>query len=247
MNHRIPPEAIEALMKLSFSGNKATMPQMPRDLYVKVNKVLELAGGKWNKSAKAHIFPDDAEDIIADAISTGEILDRKKTLQYFPTPDSLADEMVQLARIIDDEHYHILEPSAGDGSLIRAIRRRFKNPIITAIEIDPTREKSLKDSGANMVCIGDFLSACMGPYDSIVANPPFRNGQDVQHVMKMWDHLEPAGRLVTLTSPAWTFRTNQINRDFRTWLGSKVSTHKSVPAGTFSDTGIRTELLVLKK
>lgn len=42
-------------------------------MYLAVNKVLEAAGGVWNKKTKCHIFDKDAEERIDQIILTDEI------------------------------------------------------------------------------------------------------------------------------------------------------------------------------
>jgi 16S rRNA G1207 methylase RsmC len=55
-------------------------------------------------------------------------------------------------------------------------------------------------------------------FDRIIANPPFRNLQDIAHLREMYRHLTPGGRLVCITSPSWTFRDTAAAREFRSWL-----------------------------
>lgn len=67
----------------------------------------------------------------------------------------------------------ILEPSAGSGSIVRALVAR--GAAVEAIEIRDTREQ-LEEAGAGRVKIGDFLQLGFGQrsWFAIVMNPPFR-------------------------------------------------------------------------
>jgi phospholipid N-methyltransferase len=252
VNHPIQPRILAILGQLKFDGNNATIPmQLDRPTYVEVHKVLELAGGKWNKKAKAHVFSDDeAEAVIIDAVAQGHIFDRKKAFQYFPTPDRLADKMCSRADLGTQE-LTILEPSAGDGAIVRAIRRCDPNSTIDTIEIDEKHRDSLKKSGASIINIGDFMllptSLFKDTFNRIIANPPFRNLQDIIHLRRMYDVLAPKGTLVCLTSPSWQFRSTKLCKEFRTWLDGLAHTVEEIESGTFSDTDIRTLLITIKK
>lgn len=95
---------------------------------------------------------------------------------------------------------HILEPSAGDGALVRALK--YVNPRchVDAVEIDSQWYIRLCDSGSKQVFRDDFLHFKPGiMYDKIIANPPFGNGTDVQaHFDKMWSHLKPGGLIACI-------------------------------------------------
>ena len=87
MKVQITDEVMDVLKQASISGNNLTLSgQLDRKLYVQVDAILKLCGGKWNRGAKAHVFDEDPGDVIEAAITTGEVLDRKKAFQFFPTP-----------------------------------------------------------------------------------------------------------------------------------------------------------------
>jgi hypothetical protein len=90
--------------------------QLDRKLYMSVNKVLAAIKGKWNRSAKAHIFPESPVDVIDDILLTGEYTDAKKEFQFFETPSPLAKRLVDMAEIIEGET--VCEPSAGRGRIV---------------------------------------------------------------------------------------------------------------------------------
>lgn len=55
MTKPIPTNVLEVLKRCTCDGNKLTIPdQLERKLYQDTNKFLEMLGGKWNRSAKAH-------------------------------------------------------------------------------------------------------------------------------------------------------------------------------------------------
>lgn len=99
---------------------------------------------------------------------------------YWPTPAWLAARIVDWARhgLADDAR--IVEPSAGDGALVRAVRALLPRARITAIEIAACRETELLAAGADDVVIGDWSSFAATwrmhdrePFDLAISNPPF--------------------------------------------------------------------------
>jgi hypothetical protein len=74
----------------------------------------------------------------------------------------------------------VLEPSAGKGNLVRALRDAGAE--VTAIELDPVRAEAL-----GCQCV-DFLeyAAKLGPgdhFDVCVMNPPYEKDQDLAHIL----------------------------------------------------------------
>lgn len=247
---RLDNDTIETLKAVRVDGNKTTMPQLDRMLYVKVNKALECLGGKWNRGAKAHVWDCDPGDPIADAVMTGEVRDWRKELQFFPTPAETAAWMVELSGV--RAHETVLEPSAGDGAIIRAIRDAVKTCGVTAVEINPKMASVLEEQHAlaKVVC-GDFLkmNGTLGLFDVVLMNPPFSKAQDIAHVQHAYAHLKPGGRLVAITAPGWTFRTDAKHAAFKAWTYKVGATKYELPEGTFKDSGtnIRTVALWITK
>lgn len=106
----------------------------------------------------------------------------------------------------------ILEPSAGNGNIIRALRNRgFKNRI-DAIELRETEKENLIGLADNTE-ITDFLG--LDPwhsrYNVIIGNPPYSLAQ--QFIDKSLDLLTPGGRLIFL------LRTNflESKKRFNWW------------------------------
>lgn len=247
---RIPQDVLEKLKQIRCVEHSATIDeQLDRALYVKVNKVLEALGGKWNKKTKAHLFEDDPADRITDAVTTGQVLDPKKEFQFFETPVELAERMVNMAAI--GKGHAVLEPSAGKGRIVNAITLMAPYRLsATAVEIQPSLIAVLKQLACDSVVHADFLAFHGMPgYDRIIMNPPFRNGQDTSHVLHAWDMLNPGGRLVAITSPGWTFRQDKKHTAFREWTTRTFADVHRLDAGTFkeSDTMVNACLIVVDK
>jgi len=104
---------------------------------------------------------------------------------YYPTPESLA---IKMSCMIDPEYSRsILEPSAGKGNLVEAVKNKFKYRYISVdcIEKEPDLKSCLLGKNFNVID-DDFLTFdCIKQYDTIIMNPPFSNG--VNHVLKAWN------------------------------------------------------------
>jgi hypothetical protein len=97
---KLTPEVTDVLTRSTFGPNSVQLPeQLDRKAYEAVNKGIVLAGGKWNKSAKAHIFKEDPKEALGIALETGEIIDQKKLRQAYYTPEVVADEVAMLANV----------------------------------------------------------------------------------------------------------------------------------------------------
>lgn len=235
-------------------GNCIKLPavQLDRKIYEQVAKKLQGIGGAW-KGGKvaAFVFPFDPTERLSQ-IQDGETVNLKKDFQFFETPAALADELVRLADIKDDDR--VLEPSAGRGAIIQAIRRKSEYCHISAVELMPENAAFLKTKKLawNIVFDEDnFLTWDEGakPYDKIIANPPFSKNQDIDHVYAMWADLKPGGRLVSIMSKHWQFSGNSKESHFRSWLEAREGGIIDVPAGTFkeSGTGVSSVIVIIDK
>ena len=245
MKKVIPSEVLEVLKQSQCEEDRLHLPHhLPRELYVQTAKIIELLGGKWNRSIGAHVFEGDCAERVDEAVMAGEVTDFQKLYQFYETPPELARRMVALADLRDGQK--VLEPSAGRGAILKAMPHTVHR---TAVELN----SSLVDLAAHAqrVHYGDFLQCDgeLGAFDRIVANPPFRNGQDVDHVRHMYDLLKPGGILVTVMSPAWQYRADRKHAEFRAWLDQLEHELEELPEGTFkaSGTNIRTVLVKIRK
>jgi len=238
MPQRIDEDVLAVLRSAMPDGNELRLTgQLDRNLYVRTNKVLEALGGKWNRKAKAHAFPQDAGDLLGDVLATGEYLDARREFQFYETPEHLADRMCELAHIHEDEL--VLEPSAGRGAIATAVKECGAR--VHCWEVQQQLADELQAQGFNVVQ-GDFLSRSPEPeqefgYAAVVMNPPFCRSQDIQHVRHAHRFLSPGGRLVAVMGAGVTFRQDRRAREFREWLDSVGGEIKPLPRGTFRESG----------
>ena len=250
MNIKISPQVSSILQRCLCEGTKLTLPgQLARPDYDAVMKILEPLGFKWNRGQKCHLIDGDAGDVVNDAVTCGEIIDRKKAFQFFETPAKLAERMVGLACIKKGQN--VLEPSGGNGAIVKAIRLDFMDVNVTTLDIDPVRVDALRKLPGVTVLSGNFLDMDLGQkFERVIMNPPFRAGQDVMHVRHAYETaLKKGGRMVAITSPGWTFRTDRRHTDFKAWLDSIDANWEQVPEGTFkaSGTDVRTIMININK
>jgi predicted RNA methylase len=228
MDIKLTKEVADILNASTYEGSLLRLPQGKLDtkFYREVNKVIELAGGKW-KSGKtqAHVFPGNAQEAMQPILTSGSAIDKKKLRQAFYTPEAVADEIALLAEV---HGKRVLEPSAGDGNLVKACRK-FGASIIHCIELEPACEDALKAARADSVMIADFLQTLPTPrqvlYDLVIMNPPFTKGQYLKHIRHAMQWLKAGGKLFSVV-PA--------NEELSQHEAFRV---KEFPAGTFKESG----------
>lgn len=245
--------ALEALQACTIEGNNVKLPaqQLDRKIYLEVAKKLELIGGKW-KGGKvfAFVFQSDPTELLQQ-IQGGENVNLKKEFQFFATPSHLADRMARMANInpdLQDPEQMILEPSAGQGAIIKAIKAYAHNDqFIHCFEPMPVN-KTMLEKIDGVIHIGDdFLEYKGGnKWHIIIANPPFSKNQDIDHIRKMYSVLANGGTLVTIASKHWQFASNKKETDFRNWLDEIGAEVEEIPAGEFSESGTKIATCLIK-
>lgn len=225
--------------------------QLDRKLYEQTNKVLEAAGGKWNRKAKAHVFEADASERIDQIILTGDIVIPKDEFEFFPTPEPLVRKMIERADIRDG--MMVLEPSAGRGAIALAAYKAASGVLVDMFELMEENnrylalELDLPLCGVAKPC--DFLTAEPTPiYDRVLMNPPFSKGQDVKHVTHALEFLKPGGRLVAIMSAGVTFRQDKRTTEFRALVDFCNGTIEPNPEDSFksSGTGVNTVMVTMQ-
>jgi len=155
---------------------------------------------------------------------------------FFPTPPAVADQVAQMLAI--EPGMSVLEPSAGLGNLVEAVLRAQPAADVVAIERYGDLRAVLKHKGFKLAGVDDFTQLDKAhKFDRIAMNPPFENGQDIEHTLKAWEHLKPGGALVSILSEGVFYRQDKKATAFREFLeehGNPSDVYK-LPAGTFKD------------
>ena len=155
--------------------------------------------------------------------------------QLFLTPNDIAARMVEYADI--ETGHTLLEPSAGTGRLLMAVREAGVAAVQTVVEINSRLCDSLKWAGFDDVRQGNFLECDnLGTFDRVIMNPPFKNGDDIKHIRHALTMLKPGGKLVALCADG-PRQNDQLQ---------PLATHwEQLPSGTFAGTGVRAALMVI--
>jgi type I restriction-modification system DNA methylase subunit len=247
MPRTIDDVTLAILSAVACDGNAAriTGGQLDRKTYEKINKVLEAAGGKWNKGAKAHLFSGDAADALEPILLTGEYV-RAQNFGFFETPPAITDLLMERAQIAN--HHRVLEPSAGRGAIafivapyagdIDCIEIQAKNVDLISPQMTP----------GMTVTLADFLTVTPHrSYDRIIMNPPFAppRGADVLHVTHALKFLRPGGVLVSVMSAGVTFRQDRAFIAFRELVTAHDGKIESLPDGSFQASGTMVNAVVV--
>ncbi len=252
---KLDPDVRDVLERSIITDTAVILPgQLTRDLYVRVDKVLKAAGGKWNRSAKSHVFPRDPREVLGLALTNGHIVDERKALQQFFTPADLAIRLVNAISIGPGDT--VLEPSAGAGALADAAERA--GGIVQCVEIDPHLVKILKEKNYPTIQ-ADFLTlepnSYLGEftlpiwYDKIVMNPPFAKEQDIKHVAHAFAFLKPGGKLGAIMSAGVVTNGSKLAQAFRKRIADNHGeiTHLDVDAFDEAGTKVRTVMVTMTK
>lgn len=156
---------------------------------------------------------------------------------YFPTPAPVIELMLNLARIPEEQHVSILEPEGGSGAILDAVKASFPLASLTTYEIRHSLREVLELKGYELEG-DDFLDAKPDElFDHVLMNPPFENGQDIEHVRHAYQMLKPGGRLVAIMCPGPFFRTDRKSVEFREWLDEVSGDQQKLPDGSFKESG----------
>lgn len=242
---KISEDVLTVLSKSTITGNALVLPgeQLERNLYMRTNKVIEAAGGKWDRKAKAHLFIDDATEIIEQIILSGEIT-IPQDFGYFPTPEPIVKQLITLANV--KPGMLVLEPSAGQGAIAREVAKIAR---VDCVELLPQNAEILEREGVyRTVAIGNFLETYLKPiYDRVIMNPPFEKQSDIKHVRHALNFLKPDGILVSVMASSVKFRENTLTKDFRNLVDMSNGEIIALPEKSFksSGTGVNTVIVVI--
>lgn len=202
------------------------------------------------RSALREYLPHRAETRGEDPIRVAEReLIGRKLPGFFPTPRPVINQMLEYAGI--EATHRVLEPSCGKGDILDSLRDSHPEATRHAIELNRTLADVLSAKGHD-VEFGDFLTH-QAVYDRIVMNPPFEDGQDIDHVRHAFDLLSPGGRVVSVMCEGPFFRSDAKSQAFRDWFQELGGESYELPADAFQGaeafraTGVRTRLVVLDK
>jgi len=116
------------------------------------------------------------------------------TVELYPTPEAVVIKMVADLDIDLLWKWHILDPSAGDGSMLQHLEKYINRRLrwnykarqnMAAIEISPELRAVLNDKNIRVIDT-DFLEyEGLYYHDFYIMNPPFSEG--ARHLLHAWD------------------------------------------------------------
>ncbi len=118
-----------------------------------------------------HVNPEDA------FMAAVPLAKRRMRGQFF-TPAPIANLMAEW--VCAKKPARILDPTAGTGVLLRAVKDYAPNAQITAYEIDAmAAEMALAHTPGVDVRVADFLQSGDETFDAVIANPPYVRHHDI--------------------------------------------------------------------
>ncbi len=240
------------IVPVYLSDSKRVDPPKPNDAAGPVSFEVKLSAAAIAESGQGMKTPCpvdegkkvEAEKMAAMRQSLKAGVQVVTASQLFPTPEALAEEVAEAAEI--EPGMTVLEPSAGTGNLLRAIRKVSEaQAICTAVEVNAKLCEQLRsvEPGTRVEC-ADFLQMSpetLGSFDRVVMNPPFGNAEDIKHIEHALKFLTPGGRIVAICAagPRQTERLGSLARQ----LGGSFET---LPDGSFlaSGTNVRAALFI---
>ena len=245
---KIENDVLAVLSRCTLTGTSLVLPsQLDRKMYERTNKVIEAAGGKWDRKAKAHLFASDADTRVDQIILTGEVEVPKDEFNYFPTPLAVVDRLMELAEI--KPGMRVLEPSAGRGAI--ALACADQGATVDCVELMDANYQELRKINNGLwlggeLTHGDFL-ACppVAIYDRIVMNPPFMKQSDIRHVMHALKFLKADGLLVSVMGSSVTFRDNTLTQLFRDTVRNHGGDIEALPEGSFKQSGTMVNTVIV--
>jgi len=242
---RIETDVLEVLSVAEVNGKALTLTgQLDRALYLKTNKVLEAAGGTWNKKARAHIFDYEAADRLDEILLTGEIEIPRDEFNFFPSPPAVVARLLEIAQI--KPGMRVLEPSAGKGAIAYACATA--GAVVDCYELMEANFAALcGDSRLGLVRRADFLEVSnigLG-FDRVVMNPPFAKQADIKHVRHAHTFLKPEGFLVSVMSAGVLYRDNRLTSEFRRFVEEHGGDIEELPEGSFKESGTMVNTVIV--
>lgn len=165
---------------------------------------------------------------------------------WFPTPEPLGLQMLKLAGIHEGDK--VLEPSAGDGALMRFAPEGIDLTMIEASEKLSNRAK-MANTEANVLNSTFEDHGTNNKYHTVVMNPPFGKAGSlaIEHLKKAFSHLYKNGRIVALIP------CGSMDKKLEKWLNEEKEAffvlRVLLPQCTFekAGTGVVTQLVVIDR
>lgn len=143
-------------------------------------------------------------------------------LECHVTPAHVADAMARL--LPDMAGKHVVEPSAGTGALLDAMKRVHPEAMVQGVEIYRPLQERLIQKGYEVYCddFAEWAKHQGATRDAVIMNPPFRKVRE--HVQAAFSLLRKGGVLVALVPVTFKDGETYMNLDADTFSAAKVHT-----------------------
>lgn len=196
--------AIEKLRELEFKRVSDIFECVGWKINDQARKVLEYLGGAklHYQKVETWAFDYDPLPVIREICRSG-MIPEQRSHQYYPTPDNIAQRVVEWADIQDDDD--ALEPSCGTGAIAQHIRCKSLMCVdISKLHCDVTAAKLPLSNVNNR----DFLGWHPGRiFSKVCMNPPFADKRAEIHVRHAAGLLKEGGILVAVLPASYKNKT----------------------------------------
>jgi hypothetical protein len=152
----------------------------------------------------------------------------------------------------------VLEPSAGDGALVRAVLTANRDAHVIAVEPNGPRAEALRalaDEYPGQITVHECtfeVYAAAHPdtrVDAVVMNPPFGTSTAdrvwIAHVRLAAGQLNEGAQLISVVPGSYGNQT-RVCREFREWAEAGYGARwENLPAGSFKESGIGVHAVLL--
>ncbi len=242
----------EYLRIRTFKNGNAHLWFTRPDLVKKVNLLLADYYGE--------VLPDGAEKDTPEDLFKSKTGLPSKDLQYYPTPKAVCDKLMNMLDVCSASP-RILEPSAGDGAIVRALIEKdiCGGAHIDAIEIHEGRAQAcaqIWNDKLTVTCENFLNRTALPVYDYAVMNPPFSGDHYMQHVQHAFEMLVAGGELLAVLPITAKVGESKRQIAFREWAGkhSRYGNNNEpyfvdLPQSSFKESGtnINTVILSMQK
>lgn len=254
-------EAVEALRYAVADYRSIKCPIITdRSVYAQVDRALSrlAGGGRWDSRERAHVYDRDPrpelEALTGSTVIPAPCATRDKELSYWTTPPELAKELVHGLDLGPESR--VLEPSAGDGALVRAVREAYPDTQITAVEPDQARRTVLRMNATEwwlhiwQGTFEDYADVASLRFDAVVMNPPFtlpgHRYAWAEHLVLAWDRLKPGGQLRAIVPTSLEYGRQRPIAAARNLITQAGGTWRKAGPGAFQSSGTGVHTLIVE-
>ncbi len=219
------------------------IPQLSAKDYSQVKTLLNRMGGEWNVRNQNFDFKKCPQVLIDRVLSVGSR--RLNQFHFYPTPEEVFEYFKKHTPLkyfgAAREFVRTLEPSCGEGSLIRQLLKfgeeEGRKFIVEGYDIDPLNVIFCQESGLN-VTQADFLKVTpRKEIDLIVCNPPFNKYEFIKHLKHAQKFLKSDGLLISVVPTKWI--SEHVDHEDRHWLfeQAQIESSDDLDSGNFYEPG----------